>query len=109
MNYFSPLLPKPATSWALGSGQCLGCLAWLLILFPFAHGQIPSPGQKASDPLATLTLEVEIGTVGIGVALPVVLQTSVDGQLLWLTVCPVSHVMTFTFTLVLALWGEPKR
>ena len=55
---------------------------------------------------ATLTLEMEVSTVGVGVALPVVLQAAVDGQLLQFTVQPVSHVMTFTFTPVLALRGR---
>lgn len=46
--------------------------------------------------------------MGIGMALPVVLQATVDGQLFRLTVHPVSYVMTFTLTLVPALWGERK-
>ena len=52
---------------------------------------------------------MEVSTVGIGMALPVVLQAAVEGELLWLTVQPVSHVMTFTFTFVLALGGEQER
>lgn len=83
-----------------------------LNFFSFALAHIPAPSLRPGvldpQPLATLTLEVEVSTVGIGVALPVVLQAAVDGQLLWLTVHSVSYVMTFTFTLVLALWREWK-
>lgn len=43
----TPLLLKPATSWALGPGQCTCRLAWLLILFPFAFAQVPPPSLKA--------------------------------------------------------------
>lgn len=91
-----------------GSGQCTGC--WVLVFhcFPFALAQVPPPGQRTRQ-LTTLTLEMEVGTVGVSVALPVVLQAAVYGQLLRLTVPPISHVMTFTVTLVLALWEEWKR
>ena len=52
---------------------------------------------------------MEVSTVGICVTLPVVLQTAVEGQLFWLAIHPVSHVVTLTFALVLALWGQKSR
>lgn len=78
--------------------------------FPFCsyRASFPNPEDQALRAKITLTLKVEVGTVGVGMALPIVLQAAVDGRLLWLTVQPVSHVMTFTFTFVLALEGEQR-
>lgn len=55
---------------------------------------------------ANLTLEVEIGTVSIRVALPVVLQAAVERKLHHRAVQPITNVVIFTFTLAFALVRE---
>lgn len=57
-------------------------------------------------PCAILTLEVEIGTVGVRVALPVVLQAAVEGKLHHRAVQPIADVVVFTFALAFVLVGE---
>ena len=55
---------------------------------------------------AILTLEVEIGTVSVGVALPVVLQAAVKRKLHHRAVQPITNVVIFTFTLAFVLVRE---
>jgi len=59
----------------------MGCLVPVFKTFPFCsyRASFPHPEDQALWVKITLTLKVEVGTVGIGMALPVVLQAAVDG------------------------------
>lgn len=58
---------------------------------------------------ALLTLEVQVGAVGVGVALPVVLQAAVQGQLHHGAVQPIPDVVVLAFTLTSALRRERRK
>lgn len=58
---------------------------------------------------AILTLEVEISTVRVRVALPVVLQAAVERKLHHRTVQPIADVVIFTVALAFVLVGERMK
>lgn len=58
---------------------------------------------------ALLTLEVQVGTVSIGVALSVVLQAAVQGELHHRAVQPITNVVVLTFTLTFFLLRERRK
>lgn len=58
---------------------------------------------------ALLTLEMQVGTVGVGVALPVVLQAAVEGQLHHGAVQPIANEVVFAFALTSALLSKRSK
>lgn len=55
-------------------------------------------------PWSELTLIVQVSTLGIRVALPVILGTAIKGQLFQLTQNSVTYVVSLTLTFFLSLW-----